>query len=113
MMRSMTAFGRAKETAGGKDITVELRSVNSRYFDCNVKLPRAYAAFEEKIKAYLQKNVLSRGKLDVSISVQGTAASETRIDLDAEYPADNQHREDDTHNTKRICPTLFWTYGVS
>ena len=85
MLKSMTAFGRAQGEWEGKTFTVELRSVNSRYFDCNVKLPRAYAAFEEKIKAYLQKNVLSRGKLDVSISVQGVSADATRIDLDAEY----------------------------
>ena len=58
MLKSMTAFGRAQIEWEDKTITVELRSVNSRYFDCNVKLPRIYAAFEEKIKAYLQKNVL-------------------------------------------------------
>lgn len=87
MLKSMTAFGRAQGEFEGKTVTVELRSVNSRYFDCTVKLPRAYAAFEEKIKAYLQKNVLSRGKLDVAISVQGSAANAAKIDLDGEYLA--------------------------
>ena len=85
MLKSMTAFGRAQIEWEDKTITVELRSVNSRYFDCNVKLPRAYAAFEEKIKAYLQKNVLSRGKLDASVSVQGKGSATSQITLDEEY----------------------------
>lgn len=85
MLKSMTAFGRGQIEWDDKTITVELRSVNSRYFDCNVKLPRAYAAFEEKIKTHLQKNVLSRGKLDVSVSVQGKGASVSEIALDEEY----------------------------
>ena len=87
MLKSMTAFGRAQGEWEGRTFTVELRSVNSRYFDCTVKLPRAYAAFEEKLKAYLQKNVLSRGKLDVSVSVQGQTAEETSVALDEEYLA--------------------------
>ena len=87
MLKSMTAFGRGQIEWDDKTITVELRSVNSRYFDCNIKLPRAYAAFEEKIKTYLQKNVLSRGKLDVSVSVQGKGASVSEIALDEEYLA--------------------------
>ena len=85
MLKSMTAFGRAVGEWEDKSFTVELRSVNSRYLDCNVKLPRAYAAFEEKIKAYIQKNVLSRGKIDVTISVQGKAAAETAVALDEGY----------------------------
>ena len=85
MLKSMTAFGRAQGEWEGKTFTVELRSVNSRYFDCNMKLPRAYAALEEKLKAYLQKNVLSRGKLDVYVSVQGKGAEETTVALDEGY----------------------------
>ena len=85
MLRSMTAFGRAQGEWEGKTFTVELRSVNSRYFDCNMKLPRAYSALEEKLKAYLQKNVLSRGKLDVYITVQGKGAEETTVALDEGY----------------------------
>ena len=85
MLKSMTAFGRAQVEWEDKTITVELRSVNSRYFDCSVKLPRAYLAFEERIKAYLQKNVLSRGKLDVSVSVQGKGSAVSQIALDEEY----------------------------
>ena len=85
MLKSMTAFGRAQIEWEDKTITVELRSVNSRYFDCNVKLPRAYTVFEDKIKTYLQKNVLSRGKLDVLVSVQGKGTAVSSIALDEEY----------------------------
>ena len=85
MLKSMTAFGRGQIEWEDKTITVELRSVNSRYFDCNVKLPRAYAMFEDKIKTHLQKNVLSRGKLDVSVSVQGKGTTVSSVALDEEY----------------------------
>ena len=63
-MKSMTAFGRAKETVNGRDITVEIRSVNSRYFDCSVKISRVFSFLEEKIKPFLQSKGISRGKVD-------------------------------------------------
>ena len=69
MIKSMTAFGRAKQTVGGKDITVEIKSVNNRFFDCSVKLPRSFSFLEEKIKPHLQSNSISRGKVDVFISI--------------------------------------------
>ena len=69
MIFSMTAFGRDKQTVSGKDITVELRSVNNRFFDCSVRMPRAFSYLEEKIKPYLQSRGISRGKVDVSISI--------------------------------------------
>ena len=87
MLKSMTAFGRGQIEWEDKTITVEIRSVNSRYFDCTVKLPRAYAIFEEKIKTYLQKNVLSRGKIDVSVSVQGKGTAVSSVALDEDYLA--------------------------
>ena len=82
MIKSMTAFGRAKSTVGGKDITVEIKSVNNRFFDCSVKLPRAFSFLEEKIKPYLQANSVNRGKVDVfvSIDVIDTPAAEIAID---------------------------------
>ena len=69
MIKSMTAFGRAKQTVGGKDITVEIKSVNNRFFDCSVKLPRSFSFLEEKIKPHLQSRSISRGKVDVFISI--------------------------------------------
>ena len=67
-MNSMTAFGRARQTLGGKDITVEIKSVNNRYLDCNVRTPRNYAYLEEKIKPTLTASGISRGKVEVNIS---------------------------------------------
>ena len=56
MIKSMTAFGRAKLEGERRDITIEIKSVNSRYFDCTVKMPRALIFLEERIKAHVQKN---------------------------------------------------------
>ena len=69
MIKSMTAFGRAKREGEDKDITIEIKSVNSRFFDCSVKMPRAYSFLEERIKAYVQKNAVSRAKVDVYVTV--------------------------------------------
>ena len=87
MIRSMTAFGRARATVGGKDITVEIRSVNNRFFDCSVKLPRAFSFLEEKIKPYLQAASVSRGKVDVFIGIDVVDSPDTHIALDEGYAA--------------------------
>jgi uncharacterized protein (TIGR00255 family) len=85
MIKSMTAFGRARGTVGGKDITVELRSVNNRFFDCSVKLPRAFSFLEEKIKPYLQSKSISRGKVDVFISIDIIDTPDVNISIDEGY----------------------------
>ena len=59
MVKSMTGYGRAREMRGGRDITVEVRSVNNRYLDCTVKMPRAYIFAEDAIKSRVQKAVSS------------------------------------------------------
>ena len=71
-MRSMTAFGRATVAGEGYELTVELRSVNNRYLDLNFRLPRAWAAMEERIKATLSAMGVGRGKVDISVSVTDT-----------------------------------------
>ncbi len=55
MVKSMTGYGRARETRNKRDITVEVRSVNNRYLDCTMKLPRAYVFAEDAIKGRVQK----------------------------------------------------------
>lgn len=87
MIRSMTAFGRARGSVGGKDITVELRSVNNRFFDCSVKLPRAFSFLEEKIKPHLQSRSIARGKVDVFISIDVIDTPSVVIDVDEGYAA--------------------------
>lgn len=71
MQKSMTAFGRSRRTSsdGALDITAEIKSVNSRYLDCSVKLSRAYSCLEDKVKSYLTSSGLSRGKVEVYIGV--------------------------------------------
>ena len=85
MIRSMTAFGRHSETVNNKSITVEIKSVNNRYFDCSVRLPRNYSFLEEKIKPHLQAKGISRGKIDVSITVEQIGSSDVTITLNKEY----------------------------
>ena len=70
MIRSMTAFGRAKAEGGQIDITVEMRSVNSRFLDPNIKLPRAYLFLEDRLRTYIQTNLTSRGKVDLFVTVE-------------------------------------------
>jgi len=74
----MTGYGRSRQTLNGRDITVEVRSVNNRYLDCSVKMPRAYIFAEDALKALVQKNV-SRGKVDVFVTVEAQGAEETVV----------------------------------
>ena len=80
MIKSMTGYGRAVETVNGREFTVEVRSVNNRYLDCTVKLPRSLTYAEEAVKQAVKATV-SRGKVDVFISVKAEGAEESRISL--------------------------------
>ena len=82
MVKSMTGYGRAVETVNGREFTVELRSVNNRYLDCNVKLPRSLTFAEEAIKQAV-KATISRGKVDVFITVRSEGVSDVKISLNA------------------------------
>ena len=73
MVKSMTGYGRAREMRNGRDITVEVRSVNNRYLDCAVKMPRAYIFAEDRMKARVQQ-AISRGKVDVFVIIDASAA---------------------------------------
>lgn len=87
MAYSMTAYGRATGSASGKDYIVELKSVNSRFFDCSIKIANIYGYLEDKIKAYLQSRGINRGKLSVYIGIDVTENQNTDILLDEEYAA--------------------------
>ena len=80
MIKSINGYGRAVETVNGREYTVELRSVNNRYLDCTVKLPRAFSFAEDAVKQQV-KTAVSRGKVDVFISVQNEGASDTKVTL--------------------------------
>lgn len=85
MLRSMTAFGRDRQTVGGKDITVEIKSVNNRYFDCQIKLPHIYAPIEQRIKPYLQEKGIMRGKVDIGIYVEFGEKVGEEIAINSDY----------------------------
>lgn len=82
MIRSMTAFGRAAAEGEDMNITVEVRSVNSRFFDCSVRLPRAYAFMEDKIKACVQHGAISRAKVEVNVMVERHTADVDAVTVD-------------------------------
>ena len=84
MIKSMTAFGRAKREGAEKDITIEIKSVNSRFFDCNVKLPRAYIFLEERIKEYV-KSFVSRAQVDVFVTVDNHTSGMGNVGIDRAY----------------------------
>ena len=76
----MTGYGRAVETIDGREITAELRSVNNRYLDCTVKMPRLYAFAEDSVKSHV-KSAISRGKVDVFIAVNVMEDMQMRISV--------------------------------
>ena len=82
MIKSMTGYGRAVETVNGREFTVELRSVNNRYLDCTVKMPRSVSFAEEVVKQAV-KQAVSRGKVDVFISIKSENSDDTKISLNA------------------------------
>jgi len=80
MVKSMTGYGRAVETVNGREFTVEVRSVNNRYLDCSVKLPRSLSFAEETVKQAV-KATISRGKVDVFITVHSENAADVKVTL--------------------------------
>ncbi len=82
LIRSMTGYGRAVETLNAREFTVEISSVNNRYLDCTVRLPRALSFAEEAVKQTV-KQCVSRGKVEVHISMRSEAAEDTKLSLNA------------------------------
>ena len=98
MVKSMTGYGRAEETFNGCTITVELRSVNNRYLDCNVRIPRLCLFAEEAIKSRVQSSI-SRGKVDVFVTLDSAGAERVQVSVnrpvaDGYYAALKQLAED-------------------
>ena len=78
MIRSMTGFGREHKVIDGREYLIEIRSVNSRYYEFTAKLPRQYMYLEEKLKTLLKEKI-SRGKVEVSLSVYNIKGKETAV----------------------------------
>ena len=85
MFRSMTSFGRAKDTLSGREITVEIKSVNNRYFECQTRLPRSLSHLEQKIKPTLSSLGITRGKVDVNIMLEGGADNDSEISINYNF----------------------------
>lgn len=83
MLKSMTGYGRSQQIIDGRDILVEIKSINHRYFEYNARVPRAYAYLEEKMKALINQSV-SRGKVDVNISVYTTEGTDAQVEINRE-----------------------------
>ena len=82
----MTGYGRSQQSIDGRDITVEIKSVNHRYFEFSARVPRAFGYLEEKLKGYLQGKI-SRGKVEAGVTVVDTGAAHTAVDINHELAA--------------------------
>ncbi len=81
MIQSMTGYGRSVGSSEGYQISFEIKSVNNRYLDVNIRLPRVYGYLEERIKAEIRKKA-SRGKIDAFLTIEKFAGDSTEIVLD-------------------------------
>lgn len=84
MVRSMTGFGRAKSAADGLSITVELKSVNHRYFEFTSRLPKGYMFLDEKLKSFCQQKI-SRGKVEASVIIEDNTEANTVVEVNDGY----------------------------
>lgn len=80
MLKSMTGYGRSHQIVDGREILVEIKSVNHRYFEFNARVPRAYGYLEEKLKSFVQPNA-SRGKIEVNVSIYSVEGSDAQIQI--------------------------------
>jgi uncharacterized protein (TIGR00255 family) len=80
MIKSMTGYGRCEKVDGGKKILAEIKSVNHRYSDYSIKVPRCYAYLEERVRAYVSRYI-SRGKVDVYINIESFDEADKSIIL--------------------------------
>lgn len=90
MVLSMTGYGRARLTLHGRDITVEIKSVNSRYFEYSSRLPRGYSFLEDKLKK-LVNGKIARGKAELNLTIVNVEAPDTvitpNVELAKQYKA--------------------------
>ncbi len=87
MVKSMTGFGRSHEILGGRDITVEIRAVNHRYYEFSARVPRSLGFLEEKLKTLLNGRI-NRGKVEVSVLVYNTDNKDEKISINREVVRD-------------------------
>ncbi len=83
MVRSMTGYGRAQAERGGRDITIEIKSVNSRYFEYSSRMPRSFAFLDDRLKKLVNATI-SRGKTELTLTVVNVSAPEASISANME-----------------------------
>ena len=116
-MKSMTGYGRGVQTIDGREFTVEIRSVNNRYLDCSVKLPRSLIFAEDAVKSRIKRSV-TRGKVDVFITAGPGADEAVEVTLNrpvlegylramAEMAKDYQVKDDVSISTLARLPEVF------
>ena len=81
MIRSMTGYGREQRIIDQREITVEIKSVNHRYYEFTARVPRIYGFIEEKLKSYI-KDSISRGKVEVNVTINNLNGKEANINVD-------------------------------
>lgn len=80
MVKSMTGYGRSQQILNGRDISVEIKSVNHRFFEFSARVPRVYGYLEGKLKAYVQ-SLVSRGKVDVAVTIFVLEGKESEVEI--------------------------------
>ena len=83
MVRSMTGYGRAQQERGGRDITIEIKSVNARYFEYSSRMPRSFAFLDDRLKKLVGGSI-SRGKTELALTVVNVSAPEASISVNME-----------------------------
>ena len=84
MVRSMTGYGRGEATGDNISVTVELKSVNHRFFECSLRCPRQFSFLEDKLKSYIQSRV-NRGKIDVFVSCDFGSLDSDLIEINEDF----------------------------
>jgi len=84
MLKSMTGFGRASEHIGDLDVTVEIKSVNHRYFEFSGRVPRVYQFLEDKLKGLCQQSI-SRGKIELGVFIEDNSENSTVVEINKPY----------------------------
>jgi len=117
LVKSMTGYGNATQIRDGREITAEIRSVNNRYLDCTVKLPRAFSYAEDAVKQQV-KQFVTRGKVEVYISVSILEGTDCKVTINRPVlegylaamrtiAADYQVRDDISVNSLSRLPDVF------
>ncbi len=108
MIRSMTGYGRCQQVLDGWDVTVELKSVNHRFFECSTRLPRTCGFLDDKLKSFLQQHI-ARGKVEVYVSLDAVETADSRVEINlplAEAYRDALQKMAETLSVRDDCSVM-------